>query len=113
MNTISEIIENYNGCKCNGGGGGSSTPLICHYADGHLDTTIGEIRDAIVSGRTIVYIYNNDTTMEFLKSITTAGQDDGGVITYYSYLYFGDSYMTTDPYDTFDEALAAYPFYSD
>lgn len=118
MTNINDWLQTWTGScadSSGGGGGGSNTPLICTYDSdlGHLDTTFGDIWDAFVSGRTVLHFVNGNeySCLNEIDWQETIGDEDEAI--YYGNLTFANAVLMTDVYPSFDELMAAYPFYAD
>jgi hypothetical protein len=96
--------------------GGSVEPLICTYGIDALDTTIGDIYQAFMSGRMVLFHGNTNEDDErlgnfgMLETLYISGDDEYG---YHAELGFEGAGFTTDPVETIDLLMNAYPFYQD
>ena len=108
-------VNRMNEAISEGGGGGDSTPLICTYDSdaGHLDTTFGDIWDALLSGRSVLQFVNGNAygCLNKINWYETTGDEDETI--YYGNLTFANAVLITVGYSSFDELMAAYPFYAD
>lgn len=103
------------------GGGGSAEPLICTYGDGHLDTTFGDILEAVANGRPVVLMAGQpddpdypDCSYYTLDCVGYARREvDTNVLKWMGEVNFYSNYLSTSAYDTYEELLADYPFYTD
>ena len=68
MNTVTDIVENYNGCKCNGGGGGGDPYDYVDIKFAHvriISNTPPEEGEAISSIIASTYLDNDQNTYFF------------------------------------------------
>lgn len=110
-----DIVTKYALDAAISGGGGSAAPLICTYDSdlGHLDTTFGDIWDAFVSGRPVLQFVNGNAYGCLAEIDWQETEGDEGETIYYGNLTFANAVLMTDVYPSFDELMAAYPFYAD
>lgn len=93
MNTVSELVENYNGCKCTGGGGGDFTTCMV--------TIINNSGDSVYT-----YVSANENLNNYGSFLTNDGlfyrdievHDQTETLTF---IFFGESgrlgYEANDP----------------
>ena len=104
--------------KLSGGGGGSGSvqPLVCEYDEdlGHLDTTFGDIVNAVLAGR-FVYLKQNVNgdayEIGIFEHYHIGAYDDP--VGYYGDVQFNGAGMVVDTVETLEALYAEYPFYSD
>ena len=99
-----------------GGGGGSVQPLICEYDSdlGHLDTTVGDIVNAVLAGRPVYFKKNvngNGYDLGFLQGYQIA--EDIENLYCYATVFFNGAVLSTDIEQTVEALYEEYPFYSD
>ena len=97
-------------------GGGSSEPLVCKNGSEHLDTTFGNIYEAYMSGRAVVFRGNTQEGDDYAGSygslidMMISGSSDDG---YSATLTFSGSMFAVDFAGTIGALFAKYPSITD
>lgn len=83
-----------------GGGGGSVEPLIVTIGDNGIDATYNEIKSAVLAGRAIYALSEQDSEIEhtaFYSVLTEFSAQEYDGVASYSAIFQNDSFMASDP----------------